>query len=100
VERELEPGANFELASDGSPTAVVLVVDGAPLDAPPDGWTERAEVPALSIFVTGRPASPAQLLEQARRAVPEGVRAGTPFLRTVPGREAPERSQLVLPLRP
>jgi len=98
--RELERGANFELTAKGAPGAVILVVDGPPLDPPPAGWTWRREVPAVSLFVEGPPESTRRLLEALRRAVPAGARADRPFLRTDPAAGGRGRSQLVLPLRP
>jgi hypothetical protein len=97
---ELEQGANFELSAAGAPTAIVLVVDGPALTPPPPGWTERTELPALSVLIEGLPRSTERLLDLARGAVPAGARAGTAFLRTDPAPGGQKRSQLVLPLVP
>ncbi len=97
--RALEDGANFELSAEGEPRGLVLVVDGPPLDPAPPGWVQRAELPAISVFVEGMPKSIQRLLEALGKELPPGARAGTPFLRTNPAPGAPKRSQMVLPLR-
>lgn len=99
--RELSSRAAFQLDAEGRPVAVELRLGGLSEGPLPEGWQRLEGGKGLSVLMQGLRGLNAALLDDLMARVPEGHRAGTPYVRVQ--REAEGRIglvQLVLPFVP
>ncbi|MEQ1893682.1 MAG: hypothetical protein ABL998_14150 [Planctomycetota bacterium] len=90
----LDPVATFELGPDGRPLRCLVRLAKA-CDPPPEGFVTHGERLGLFMSLEGT-AKTASALARLAAAVPEGARAGEPYVRV----HGPTRVELVLPLIP
>ena len=98
-ELDLDPVPTFEVADDGSATAVLLRLADA-VEDPPADWTTLPERPGLGAVVSEMAGLNSKALALLQREAPAGAPLGRPYARILerPG-QAPS-AQLYLPLVP